>query len=108
MEKITLQNNIPLIIKENKLTPRIALCLYMGFNQKEKYAGEIALVRALLFKGTKTKTGEELATMLDENGIDCYVIFSKDYLCFKVQCLNEDFEKALEILQDIVFNSTFE
>ena len=92
MEKIILQNNIPLIIKENKSTPRIALCLTMGFNQKEKYSGEIALVRALLFKGTKTKSGEELATLLEKNGIECYTSSSKDYLCVKLQCLNEDFE----------------
>ena len=108
MEKIILENNIPLIIKENKQTPRIALCLYMGFNQKEKYAGELSLVKALLFQGTKTKSGEELATILEENGIDCYVTSSKDYLCFKLQCLNEDFEFALSVLNDIVFNSTFE
>ena len=108
MEKIILKNNIPLIIKENKLTPRIALCLYMGFNESEKYAGEITLTKALLFQGTKTKSAKEIATILDENGIDCYVISSNDYLCFKLQCLNEDFNLALEILNDIIFNSTFE
>ena len=108
MEKIILKNEIPLILKENKDTPRIALCLYMSINRKEKYAGEIPLIKALLFQGTKSKTGEELAKIIEENGIDCYVTSSKDYLCFKVQCLIEDFKKSLEILKDIVFNSTFE
>ena len=108
MEKIILKNEIPLILKENKDTPRIALCLYMSINRKEKYAGEIPLIKALLFQGTKSKTGEELATIIEENGIDCYVTSSKDYLCFKIQCLIEDFKKSLDILKDIVFNSTFE
>ena len=108
MEKIILKNNIPLIIKENEQTPRIALCLYMGFNRQEKIAGETSLIKALLFQGTNTKTGEELATILEENGIDCYVTSTQDYLCFKLQCLNEDFELALDILKDIIFNSTFE
>ena len=108
MEKIILKNNIPLIIKENELTPRIALCLYMGFNESEKYAGEIALTKALLFQGTKTKSAKEIATILEENGIDCYVVSSNDYLCLKIQCLNEDFKFALSVLNDIIFNSTFE
>ncbi len=108
MEKIILKNEIPLILKDNKDTPRIAMCLYMSINQKEKYAGEIALIKALLFQGTKTKTGEQLAKIVEENGIDYYVTSSKDYLCFKIQCLNEDFNLAIDILNDIVFNSTFE
>ena len=108
MEKIILKNEIPLIFKDNKNTPRIALCLYMSINRKEKHAGEIGLIKALLFQGTKTKTGEELAKIIEENGIECYVTSSKDYICFKLNCLNEDFEKALGILKDIIFNSTFE
>ena len=108
MEKIILKNEIPLIIKDNKDTPRIAMCLYMSIDKKEKYAGEIALIKALLFQGTKTRTGEQLAKIVEENGIDCYVTSSKDYLCFKLQCLNEDFVLALDILNDIIFNSTFE
>lgn len=108
MEKIILQNNIPLLIKENKQTPRIAFCLYMSIGKKEKFAGEFSLIKALLFQGTKTKTGEELAIILEENGIDCYVTSSKDYICLKLVCLNEDFKIALNILNDIVFNSTFE
>ena len=38
MEKIILNNNIPLIIKENEQTPRTALCIYMGFNEKEEFS----------------------------------------------------------------------
>ena len=108
MKKIILKNEIPLILKENQDTPRIAFCLYMSIDEKEKYAGEISLIKALLFQGTKTKTGEQLAKVIEENGIECYVTSSKDYLCFKIQCLNEDFKKSLEILKDIIFNSTFE
>ena len=108
MKKIILKNEIPLILKDNKNTPRLALCMYMSINRKEKIAGETALIKALLFQGTKTKTGEELAKIIEENGIECYVTSTKDALCFKVNCLNEDFKTSLDILNDIVFNSTFE
>ena len=107
MKKIILENKIPLIIKENQQTPRIGLCVYMSLNTKETFAGEVALIKSLLFQGTKTKTGEELANILEENGIECYVSSSKDYLCFNLVCLNEDFSLGLQILNDIMFNSTF-
>ena len=100
MEKIILKNEIPLIIKDNKDTPRVALCLYMSINREEKHAGEISLIKALLFQGTKTKSGEELAKMIEENGIECYVTSSKDYICLKLVCLNEDFKIALNILNN--------
>ena len=79
MEKIILKNEIPLIIKDNKDTPRVGFCLYMSLDAPEKHAGDIALVKSLLFQGTKSRTGEELATILDENGIECYTTSSKDH-----------------------------
>lgn len=108
MEKIILQNNIPLILKNNKNTPRLALCLHMLINNREKFSGEIELTEALLTQGTKTKSSEELAKIIEENGIECYVTSSKEFLRFNIICLYEDFEKAMEILKDIIFNSTFE
>lgn len=108
MKKIILKNGIPFITKENKLTPRIAFCFYMSINENEKYAGEIALIKALLFQGTKTKNGEQLACALEENGIECSISSTKDYLCFNLLCLNEDFPLAIDILKDMIFNSTFE
>ena len=108
MKKIILDNNIPLVLKENKNTPRHALCFYFKITEPEKKAGVYTLLNRLFLQGTKTRNAHLLAQELDENAIDCYSEMKQDFIRFKLQCLNEDFEKGLEILSDIIKNSTLE
>lgn len=106
MKKIYLHNNIPVIFKENKNTPRMALCLYLKIEEQEKKAGLYSILNRLLMQGTTNRSAEELAMELDENAIECYSEMKHDFVRFKVICLNEDIEKALSILEDVVKNST--
>ncbi len=108
MKKIILENNIPLVLKENKNTPRHAMCFYFKIEEPEKKAGLYTLLNRLFLQGTKNRPAEKLAQELDENAIDCYSEMKQDFIRFKLQCLNEDFEKGLEILSDIIKNSTFD
>lgn len=108
MEKYTLKNGIETIIKRNNNTPRCAVVLYAKINKDEKKAGLYYLMTQLLFQGTKTRTAEQLATFLDENAIDINIEKKADYIRFKIQCLNEDINLALEIFEDIIENSTFD
>ncbi len=108
MQKILLDNNIPAIIKQNKNTPRISLCLSFKVSEPEKLPGVYSLLNRLFMQGTKNRTSEELAQELEENAIELYSEMKHDYIRFKILCLNEDFEHSLEILEDIIFNSHFE
>lgn len=108
MKKLELNNQIPLIIKENKNTPRTALCFYFKIEEPEKKAGLYTIMNRLFLQGTTNRTAEKLAQELDENAIDCYSEMKQDFIRFKLQCLNEDFEKGIEILSDIIHNSTLE
>ena len=107
MKKYKLRNEIEAIIKRNKNTPRSAFVMYAKINKDEEKAGLYYLITQLLFQGTKNKSAEELASFLDENAIDINVEKKADYIRFKVQCLNEDINLALEIFQDIIENTTF-
>lgn len=59
-------------------------------------------------QGTKDRTSEQIAKELDENAIELYIDMKQDYLRFRFISLNEDFEKSVEIMSDIIKNSTFE
>ena len=72
MKKLYLKNNIPVILKENKETPRIALCFYLKITKPEEKAGEYSLISRLLSQGTKNRSAEELAAEMDENAIECF------------------------------------
>ena len=108
MRELILNNNIKVCVKQNKNTPRVALTLNLSISEPEKFSGEYSLMNRLLLKGTKKYSSEELSTILDENAIDFSTEIKLDYLRFRFVCLNEDFEKALEILREVILNSTFD
>lgn len=104
----TLKNNTQFFYKRNKNTPRVSLCLNFSIEEPEKGAGIYALMSRLFMQGTKTRSAEQIAEELDAYAIDFSVELKQDYLRFRFVCLNEDFAKALEIMSDIIKNSTFE
>jgi len=103
-----LENNIEGFYKRNPDTPRVALCLNFSLNKPVKNPGVYTLMSRLLMQGTANRTSEQLSNELDLYAIEMSTELKMDYLKFKFVCLNEDFEKALEILEDVVKNSTFE
>ena len=107
MREFLLKNGIRAVYKKNEETPRIAVTIDMSINDEEKLAGVHSLMTRLLLQGTKQYDGIELAKALDENGIELIADMKQDYLRFRLLCLNEDFEKAVELLEDIIKNSTF-
>lgn len=107
MREFELKNGIKSVYKKNTETPRIALTMNFSINDEERLAGTYSLMTRLLLQGTDKYNNEELAKTLDENGIELIADMKQDYLRFRLLCLNEDFQKALELLSDIVKNSTF-
>ena len=108
MREFDLKNKIRACFKRNEDTPRVALTLNFSINKPEKHAGEYTIMNRLLMKGTEKYSSEELSAILDENAIELSSEMKSDYLRFRFVCLNEDFELALSILEDIIKNSTFQ
>lgn len=108
MNEFELKNGIKAAHRQNKNTPRTALCFNIAINKPEKSAGIYSLMNRLLLQGTKNRTAVELADELEENAIEISCDMKQDYLRFRLVCLNEDIEHALDILQDIIDNTTFE
>ncbi len=108
MREFDLKNGIKACVKENKNTPRVALTLNFSIVKPENKVGQYSLMNRLLMKGTKKYSSEELSAILDENAIELVTEMKSDYLRFRFVCLNEDFELALSMMNDIILNSTFE
>lgn len=108
MQEFKLKNNIKSVYKQNKNTPRVGLSFNFSINEEEKLPGVYCLMSRLLLQGTKKRTSEQIAQELDENAIEFCCDMKQDYLRFRFICLNEDFPLAIEIMSDIIKNSTFE
>ena len=103
----SLKNNIEVLYKRNKNTPRVDLCFNLSLNDPVPNPGDYSLMTRLFLQGTKNRTAEQLAEELDRYAIEFTSELKLDYLKLKFVCLNEDFDKALEIFEDIIKNSTF-
>lgn len=109
MDKMILKNGIKVDIKTNKNTPRTAIVMHIRYNKNNTGKKSIySLLSSLLFQGTKSRSAEQLAQELDENAIDIYYDLKADYMRFKILCLNEDVNLALNIFQDMFENSTLD
>jgi predicted Zn-dependent peptidase len=103
-----LKNDIEYIYKQNDNTPRMAICLDFSINQPEKKAGVYSLVARLLLQGTKNYNSEELANEFEKSAIDFSCVQFPNYLQVKGLCLNEDFNKTVDLMHEVITNSTFE
>ncbi len=103
-----LQNNIKYIYKQNKNTPRMALCLNFSINEPEEKPGIYSLMSRLLLQGTKNYNCEELANEFEKLAIDFSSELFPNYLRLNFVCLNEDFSKAIELMNEVITNSTFD
>ena len=103
-----LKNNIDYVYKQNDNTPRMALCLNLSINEAEKVPGIYSLMARLLLQGTKNYSSEQLANEFEKYAIDFSSELFPNYLRLKFVCLNEDFNKAIELMNDVITNSTFE
>ncbi len=105
---LRLKNDIEFFYKQNRNTPIAALCINFALSDYDSAPGVYALMARLLYQGTKTKSAEQIAEEFDSCGIGCVVEMKMDYLRFKFMSLNEDFEHAVELVTDLVKNSTFD
>ncbi len=105
---LRLKNNIEYIYKKNDNTPRMAFCLNFSINVAEKIPGVYSLMARLLLQGTTKYSSEELANEFEKYAIDFSVDLLPNFLRLKFVCLNEDFSKAVELLDEVVKNSTFD
>ncbi len=109
MDRVTeFANKTQFIYSQNADTPRSALCINFSLNDPIPYPGVYSLMARLFMQGTKTRNARVLSEELDKYAIEFSAELKPDYLKFKIVCLNEDFDKALEILDDIIKNTTFD
>ena len=105
---VKLNNNIEFAYKRNPNTPRVAFYLNFSLNKPLLEPGVYSLMVRLFMQGTKNRTAQQLSEELDKYAIEFSAELKLDYIKFKFVCLNEDFEHAMDIFEDIIKNTTFE
>lgn len=107
---IILPNGLKVItIKKDTRLASINIGINIGsLYEDAKELGMSHFVEHMLFKGTKNRNNEQLNRELEFLGGD-YNAYT-DYIStvYSVNCLDEEFEKGIELLSDMILNSSFD
>lgn len=107
--KYAIDNGTTLLINENKNNDIIAMSIIArGGEFLERVAGEGTLMAGTMLKGTKKYSAQELAQILDENGIQIQPSCGEDYFVINVQTTTAQIDKTLDIIDEIVNNAVFD
>lgn len=108
-ETFTLSNGIR-IIHSNVVSP-VGYCgIIINVGSRDEQAKEHGMAHFLehvMFKGTQKRKAFHILSRLDDVGGEMNAYTTKEETCIYASFLSEDFERALELIHDITFNSVF-
>src|SRR5215218_9867490 len=76
-------------------------------HEVEARSGIAHFVEHMLFKGTATRTAEDIAQAIDSIGGQLDAFTAKEYASYYIKVLDEHLPLAVEILADIVMRPAF-
>ncbi len=77
-------------------------------HEPEAYSGIAHFVEHMLFKGTATRSAEDIAQAIDSIGGQLDAFTAKEYASYYIKVLDEHLPLALDILSDIVLHPAFD
>jgi len=77
-------------------------------HESEPQSGIAHVVEHMLFKGTTTRTAEDIAQEIDSIGGQLDAFTAKEYASYYIKVLDEHLSTAVDLLSDIVMNPRFE
>ncbi len=107
-QKYELDNGATFLLSPNDINDIIAMSIYVkGGEFLEKIPGTGDMVSSIMTKSTKNYSSQELAEVMEENGIKISPSISADTFTIDVLTTKPQLAKTLELLNEIVNNATF-
>ncbi len=108
-QKYKLSNGATLLFTPNTFNDIIAISIYAkGGQLVEKKAGTANLTASAMMRGTKNYSSLELSQVLEDNGIKIVPASSADAFAVTVLTTKDEYDKTLELLNEVVNNAAFE
>lgn len=106
----TLKNGIRVVHKQIQ-NSKIAHCGFiLDIGSRDENPGQLGLAHFwehMAFKGTKKRRSFQIINRLDNLGGELNAYTTKENICFYASVLNDHTDKAIDLLTDITFHSTF-
>jgi len=109
--KTTLNNGVRIVSQQIPHVNSAALGIWVkagSRNESENEHGISHFIEHLQFKGTNKRTALEISDTFERVGGQINAFTTKEYTCFLVKVLSENFFYAADVLCDMFFNSKYD
>ncbi|MBI1308022.1 MAG: insulinase family protein [Bacteroidetes bacterium] len=109
-ELITLSNGIRVAFRESFHTQIAHAGIFINAGSRDEFENEVGIAHLLehmLFKGTHKRNSHQVINRLEVVGGDLNAFTTKDKTVVHASVVKEHFERAIELLADVTFNSSF-
>lgn len=110
-KKFNLSNGIRVITEDIPYVKSVSIGLWVeaGSRYENAYNNGVShFIEHMLFKGTEKRSARKIADEIDSVGGQINAFTSKECTCFYIKILDNHINLAIDILQDMLFNSQFD
>ena len=107
---VNLKNGIRVVCENIDYVRSVSMGVWIGAGsamETPQNNGVSHYIEHMLFKGTKTRSARQIAEFMDSVGGQLNAVTSIEYTCFYAKTLTQHLGMAVEILSDMLINSTF-
>jgi len=107
--KTVLDNGLRIVTEKIPAARSIAIGVWIDVGSRDEKADEKGMshfIEHMLFKGTKTRSALKIAASLESLGGALNAFTSREQTCYHALVLDEHLEESVDILADILMNST--
>src|SRR4051812_14425715 len=107
----TLANGIKVITEAMPHVRSVSVGVWVGSGSRRETPeqnGVSHFIEHMLFKGTATRTAEDIARSVDSIGGNLDAFTAKEMTCFNTKVLDEHLPIAMDVLSDLVLNPRFD
>lgn len=111
IQREVLPNGVRIVTENITYVQSVALGVWVGVGARDEaddLRGVSHVIEHMLFKGTPTRTAQQIADEIDGVGGDINAFTSKEMTCYYVRVLSEHVPLAVDVLSDMFLNSLIE
>ena len=106
-----LANGLTVLTEEMQHIRSVSIGIWVKTGSRHEQAehnGISHFLEHMVFKGTETRTAEDIARQVDSIGGNLDAFTAKECICFNVKVLDEHLPIALDVLSDLVLHPVFD
>jgi predicted Zn-dependent peptidase len=110
IRKTVLSNGLLVLTESMPHVRSVSMGAWIGSGSRDESAevnGISHFVEHMVFKGTTTRSAQQIAREVDTIGGNLDAFTGKEMVCFNIKVLDENVAPALDVLADLVLHPTF-